>query len=145
MDLYPRPLRLAEDHWLSFPGGSSVRLGGSEYFLDVIHGFRFIERDSSPVAYSIATTRYSYTVLDRHHQELLAYHYHPSGVSCRTYPHLHISGAASPFPGKAHLTTGWVSLPAVIRMLIEDPASPVVSLRPDWPQVLDAASGPPTS
>jgi hypothetical protein len=108
----------------------------------MIHGFRINQADNSPMAYTITTTRYSYTVLDRLERELVAYHYHPSGVNWCTYPHLHVAATSDLFSGKAHLATGWVSLPAVVRMLIEDPANPVVSLRPDWSRVLDAALAP---
>lgn len=75
-------------------------------------------------------------MLDQRRRELIAYHHHPESESWCVYPHLHIQPASEVIGSKVHLVTGPISLQAFIRMLIEDPAIPVVSLRPDWARVL---------
>lgn len=114
-----------------------MRLTGARLYLDLYHGFRILESDSELEPYSTATTRYFYTLLDQDHRELLAYHFHPNGAGWCTYPHLHVGTARGIIDNKAHLATGPVSLQTFIRMLIEDPVIPVVSLRPDWARVLE--------
>jgi hypothetical protein len=134
---YPRPLRLNEDHSLSFPQQRPVRVTGERFYFDLIHGFRIVETDSDLEPFQVTTTRYFYTLLDRNHRELLAYHFHPDGADWCTYPHLHVGTASGVIDNKAHLATGPLPLQAFIRMLIEDPAIPVVSLRPDLERVLE--------
>lgn len=138
LDLSPRPLRLGQLHLLTFPQQRPVRLNGERLYLDLIYGFRMLESRSELERFQVTTTRYFYTLLDRNHRELLAYHFHPVGSGWCTYPHLHVGTASGIIDNKAHLVTGPVSLPAFIRMLIEDPAFPVVSLRHDWASVLAA-------
>jgi hypothetical protein len=138
---YPRPLRLNVDHWLSFAEEQPVRLNGSRLNLDLLHGFRIVEALGERGRFKVETIRYSYTLLDRSQRELIAYHHHPSGASWCTCPHLHVGTATGDIDNKAHLATGWVSLPTVIRMLIEDPSIPVTPVRRDWALVLDASKG----
>jgi hypothetical protein len=106
-----------------------------ECFCDI----QIIETATNRGIYDVVTTRYSYNLLDQAHRELFAYHYHPAGEGWCTYPHLHVGTARGIIDNKAHLATGWVPLPAVIRMLIEDPSIPVAALRPDWARVLGAS------
>jgi len=74
---------------------------------------------------------YSYRLLERNGRELLVFHWHPDPtVPAPTFPHLHVSarltvatprGEPDALPlAKLHLPTGHVSLPAVVRMLIEE-------------------------
>lgn len=135
---YPRPLRLNEDHWLSFPQQQPARITGDRLRFDLYHGFRIVATDSELEPFRVTTTRYFYTLLDRDHRELLAYHFHPDGAGWCTYPHLHVGTASGIISGKTHLVTGHIALAAVVRMLIEDPTIPVTPLRPDWAQVLAA-------
>ena len=67
---------------------------------------------------------------------LLAYHWHPTGVSPITFPHLHIGGSVRSVDlSKAHLPTGHVSLQDVLRFAIADLG--VLPLRNDWSAVLE--------
>lgn len=106
--------------------------------INVRLGFRIAEAEPGNKSYQVTTTNYFYTLLDRERRELLAYHHHPEGAGWCTYPHLHVGTASGIIDNKAHLVTGPVTLPAFIRMLIEDPAIPIVSLSPDWDRVLAA-------
>ena len=73
-------------------------------------------------------------------RELFAYHWHPTGHSHVTRPHLHISGRTEPAElGNAHFPTGPVTLADVVRLLIQD--FDVRPRRADWSRVLDAATG----
>ena len=66
---------------------------------------------------------------------ILAYHWHPVGVSPVTAPHLHLGGQLMDVDvGKAHLPTGVVSLQAVLRLAIADLG--VAPLRDEWREVL---------
>lgn len=68
---------------------------------------------------------------------MLAYHWHPVGVSPVTWPHLHVSGSLAGIDlGKAHLPTGVVPLQDVLRFAIVDLG--VEPLRDDWRAVLAA-------
>lgn len=66
---------------------------------------------------------------------ILAYHWHPVGVSPVTWPHLHIGGSLVGIDlSKAHLPTGVVALQDVLRFAIADLG--VEPLRDDWSEVL---------
>ncbi len=114
-----------------------MRLTGERLYLDLYHGFRIVQTRSGLEPFHVTTTDYFYTLLDRNHRELLSYHFHPDGAGWCTYPHLHVGTARGIIDNKTHLITGPLPLQAFIRTLIEDPAIPVVSLRPDWGRVLD--------
>jgi hypothetical protein len=130
----PMPLRLDLNLSLSFPNGAPVRLAAAGLHLEFVHDFRIVEQEGG---FSVVSTGYWFSLLDDGRRELVAYHHHPMGESWCTYPHVHVATATSSIIGKAHLVTGPLTLQAFIRMLIEDPAFPVVSLRPDWARVLE--------
>ncbi len=68
----------------------------------------------------------------------LAYHWHPVGVSPVTWPHLHVGGTVAGIDlSRAHLPTGQVALPDVLRFAIVDLG--VRPLRDDWPDLLKTA------
>jgi hypothetical protein len=85
---------------------------------------------------------YFYVVAQADAREIVSFHWHPAGLGTATTPHLHIGPAATgsdpPFrPGslhKAHISTGYVPLEAVIRMLITEFG--VEPRRADWESVL---------
>jgi hypothetical protein len=135
-------LRLSEYHWLTFPEQRPVRLAGERLYLDIIHGFRVVQTRSRLEPFQVTTTDYFYTLLDQNQRELVAYHLHPDGAGWCTYPHLHVGTAKGIIDNKTHLITGSLPFQAFIRMLIEDPAIPVVSLRTDWARVLDVKGNP---
>jgi len=132
-------LRLDVEHSISFANGEPARLAGAGLYLVCFHNFRVVEEAPDRRVYSTVTTGYSYSLFDRRRRELIVYHFHPSGESWCTYPHLHAGTATGIISGKTHLATGHVALVAVVRMLIEDPTMPVTSLRPDWAHILDAS------
>lgn len=98
--------------------------------------------------FQVHTTNYRYHILDRDGREILAYHWHPDGVSSVTEPHLHLSGQlrpldagrrAVPIPlGEMHLPTGIVSLAQVVRLLITEFG--VEPRRDDWETVLSSTA-----
>ena len=96
--------------------------------------------------YEARTVGYWYQILDREGRELLAYHWHPEGVSPVVTPHVHMSharwtiapegSARGPALADLHLPTVAVALADVVRRLITDlGARP---RRPDWDDVLRA-------
>lgn len=100
--------------------------------------------------YQVRPTRYRFVVLDGQEREIVAYHWHPSGVSTVAYPHLHLSGRLSPLDagrgaepvalGQMHLPTGPVTLADVVRLLITEFG--VEPRRDDWDAVLAAHQDP---
>ena len=85
--------------------------------------------------WSAALVGYWYEISHADERELLAYHWHPRGVSPIVWPHLHTSAPIAPIDlTRAHLPTGPVLLPAVLRCALGDLG--VRPLRPDWPAVL---------
>lgn len=99
-------------------------------------------------AYTIWVIQYSYRVVEDNGRELLAFHWHPDGVSPIKHPHLHLSsriapialgsGAASVALGELHIPTGFVALGDVVHLLIEELG--VEPRRADWRAVLEAVS-----
>ena len=82
-------------------------------------------------------TGYSVSLADGFENELLAYHWHPVGLSRVRTPHLHLGSFAAGSAisiGETHPPTGIVSLAAIVRFLIED--LEVEPNRPDWDRVL---------
>ena len=92
---------------------------------------------------------YRFHLLDRDDREILAYHWHPEGVSPITEPHLHLSGRLRPLDagdrvaplalGEMHLPTGVVTLAQVVRWLITE--FEVRPRRDDWETVLSNVGG----
>jgi hypothetical protein len=97
--------------------------------------------DASAREWRAAIIAYQYALLDGDGREYLTYHWHPDGVSHVTEPHLHFGPAAQvgmPALAAAHLPTGPVHLPAVVRLAVE--AFRARPLRRDWSATLDAAA-----
>ena len=88
----------------------------------------------------MAVVSYLYAVRVPDGIEILAYQWHPEGVSSVITPHLHLasgSGVTRPRLLGAHLPTGHVTLAQFVRCLIEELG--VEPRRPDWRAVLDSA------
>jgi hypothetical protein len=89
-------------------------------------------------------TAYRYRVLDSDEREILAYHWHPTGISPIAFPHLHLSGRLRPLDfgsntdpialGEMHLPTGYVALEDIVRLLITE--FDVQPRRDDWETIL---------
>lgn len=85
-----------------------------------------------------------YQVIDTDETEVIAFHWHPTGVSRVRDPHLHLSSKLRPVPiGRAgdeaplasmHVPTGFVPLADVVRFLIDEFG--IIPLRDDWHTVL---------
>jgi hypothetical protein len=81
-------------------------------------------------AYRIVPVSYGYRFSDRSGHELLAYHWHPDGLSSIVHPHLHISSRVRSVPlepdggslnlADHHIPTGSVTLVDVVRYLIDE-------------------------
>ncbi|MEA2585574.1 MAG: hypothetical protein QOF33_3659 [Thermomicrobiales bacterium] len=88
--------------------------------------------------------QYFYTFSTPEEREVLSFHWMPHARvnNAVTFPHLHIgpaitAGQTAIRPRdlhKAHIPTGYVSLPAVVRRAITELG--VVPLRPDWHETL---------
>lgn len=141
-----------ENQTVRFPGPPvSLRApsGGPRGLLfDVSHVFAIDEvPELVPFRrrWRVTTRMYQYRLLDHDERELLVYHWQPGDEFLGPdHPHVHVSAALSArvnalevepidLAGR-HLTTGRVSLEAVIRMLIEDFG--VAPQRADWRDTL---------
>jgi hypothetical protein len=81
---------------------------------------------------------YYYTLDGTDGREILAYHWHPSGRSQTTTPHLHLGAGAGTLRTelmKAHLETGLVTPVALLSLVIEQCG--VQPRRADWSAVLE--------
>jgi len=107
-----------------------------EYRVDVSTNLR---------VHRVSATSYSYRLLTSEHRELVAFPWHPSGLSRFTTPHLHVAGAAPiPLPAlhsaaprsldiaKAHLPTHPLSPEDLVELLIDDPVFGIEPRRIDW-------------
>ncbi len=87
---------------------------------------------------------YEYQVLDREEREILAFHWHPVGLSDVTDPHLHLTSRLNPIDmgrdqdplplADMHIPTGFITLEDVVRLLITE-----FDIRPrctDWDDLL---------
>ena len=86
------------------------------------------------------TAAYYYTLDDADGREILAYHWHPTGRSPVTLPHLHLGAAAGALRRelvRAHLETGFVTPVALLGLVLEQFG--VRPRRADWAAVLAGA------
>lgn len=94
--------------------------------------------------YRVQTVSYEYQALSREEHEILAFHWHPIGLSDVTDPHLHISSRLNPIEmgrdqdllplAEMRLPTGFVTLEDVVRLLIAEFG--IRPRRPDWDAIL---------
>jgi hypothetical protein len=122
LSISENPLRLPGDHRISL---------GVDYF------YR-IQSDNEPNRrWRIRIVTYFLTLLDADLREIVAYHWHPHGRSHEIEPHLHLGtgvGSVRPELTKAHLPTGRITLPDVLKLAID--AFAVRPRRRDWAAVL---------
>lgn len=121
-------------HRLTLAGGDPVRLRGEgPLTLDVSQHYRLAEQSEG---WTVEVVAYFY-VLGYAGRELLAYHWHPRGLSRITGRHLHVHGdrqLGERWLGKLHLPTGSIRLEEIVGLAIEElGAEP---LRSDWRDVL---------
>lgn len=113
--------------------------------------FRILETDIGQERFAVDTTKYSYLLATSDGEEILAFHWNPTatGDAAIRFPHLHVGQAVSHSSQirprtfhKAHIPTGYVSMPSVIRLAITEFG--VTPLRPDWESVLTETEVTPT-
>ena len=117
-------------HMLDLAAGGQVPLAGKHrlllrlrYDLDVVQ--------QPAGTWSAIVAGYRCELSDADERELLAYHWHPQGVSPIIWPHLHVSASVAPIDlTRAHLPTG----PVALRCAAADLG--VRPLRQDWAAVL---------
>jgi hypothetical protein len=110
-----------------------------------------VSEDQFPQSrYRAVFVSYNYQILDLSGREILGFHWHPTGVSSVTYPHLHLTSRIRPIEtgdpsnpqrkpsqiplAEMHIPTGPVLFENVVRLLIEEFG--VIPLRPDWDEIL---------
>lgn len=100
--------------------------------------------------FEVRTASYLYRILDLNEREIIAYHWHPEGVSPVVRPHLHLTSRIQPVSiddparpdleperialAEMHISTGPVPFEDVVRLLIEE--FRVIPLRSDWEEIL---------
>ena len=129
---------------LSLAGGRPVRLRGPQRIrLRVRLRLQLVQAEELRGHWQAEAAAYEYRLSDHDDREILAYHWHPDGQSETRTPHLHLGAAAEIGHAAlltAHLPTGHVASPDVLRLAIESfDAEP---LRHDWPRVFEAAQAP---
>ncbi|WP_038039191.1 hypothetical protein [Thermorudis peleae] len=113
------------------------RQDGSRLWFEVRQLFRVVETERLRGPYTVATAAYLYQISYDDGRELLAFHWHPHGQGKRTTPHVHIGPAVEQVAERVrelHIPTGYVSLEAVVRFLIDGLS--VAPQRFDWSEVL---------
>lgn len=122
--------------------------GAGALFLRVFVEYR-VDVSVHTRTHVVSVTSYSYRLLTSEHREVVAFHWHPSGLSRFTTPHLHVAGAspislpvlANGVPrsldiGKAHLPTRQLGPEDIVALLVDDPVFAVEPRRIDWRRVL---------
>ncbi len=129
----------AEPHAMVLGDGDFEALRGDhEASLFVGQQYRLVEADHARGPWKVETVAYSYVVTFGG-QELLAFHWNPTGAGAVTRPHVHIgpaAGCSNDALSGAHLPTGRIALEDVLRVLVEKLG--VQPLRADWSDVFDA-------
>ena len=124
----------SQPHGITLSGDPAVLRGRHGLGLTVFHYYRLVVSES---AWRVQTTGYRYALRDASGREVLAYHWHPTGVSPITFPHLHAGPAAevgfAPF-AQAHLPTRRLAIEEILQLAITDFS--VVPLRGDWRRIL---------
>jgi hypothetical protein len=127
-------------------------LGQPGIRLSVIHDCSVLPWERDSTRWTIATRYYAYEILDLAGNELLTFHWHPSGESPITSPHLHLSSRVRPVEldpphsiqgasriafAAMHIPTGRVLLEDVILLLVSEVEEfKIRPLRADWERVL---------
>jgi hypothetical protein len=106
--------------------------------------FEIVQPDDPRHEYATRVLSYEYRLLDREEREVMAFHWHPIGLSDVTDPHIHLSSQLNPIEmgrdqeplalADMHILTGFVTLEDVVRLLISE-----FSIRPrhaDWDATL---------
>lgn len=106
-------LAITNNSTLTFLPGGIGDLNGTDLRLRLAQKFSIVE--DSEDGFKVKTDFYAYTLVDRHGEELLAYHWHPQ-KDLPEFPHVHVRGEFK----RLHLPTGRVSIERVVEMLIRE-------------------------
>ncbi len=114
------------------------RAAGGSITLDLRHFCALVSDASRPARerWTARTAGYFYALDDANGREIVGYHWHPTGHSHVTVPHVHLgagAGALIPELTTAHLLTGRVAPTAVLLLAIE--RFGVAPRRSDWAEV----------
>jgi hypothetical protein len=124
-------------HAATLAGGLPVPLRGrTGVSLVVALQYQIVEEPGAR-HWKVRIDAYAYQLLDGKEVEIVSYHWHPSGRSAVTWPHLHLGQASIGRPAillGAHLPTGRIALEEVIRLAVLDLG--VQPRRPDWSDVI---------
>jgi hypothetical protein len=109
--------------------------GSNRSWLSLLQPYLIVPRGR---VWEVDPLGYLYMVRNDAQQELLSFHWHPSGRSPVTTPHLHL-GYGLEIPKSEftnlHIPTGPVTLRQVVRFVITELR--IRPLRRDWNKVLD--------
>lgn len=96
--------------------------------------FRVVSDGGKNGPWRVERTAYFYQLYASRSEELLGFHWHPETPGPTQFPHLHAASDTAPLSHKTHVPTGFVSLGAVVRLLITEFGVP--PLRDDWQTTL---------
>lgn len=122
-------------------GGTAARLAGPHDLSRAVRlEYLIVEMIAPGRRWRVQTVGYAYSIIGPSEKELVVHHWHPSGESRITFPHLHLGTASDPFDlRKTHVPTRHIPLRAVVWYAISElGAEPP---RPDWEDILGAAGG----
>jgi hypothetical protein len=106
--------------------------------------FAIDQRGGQRTLQNVRLVSYEYRLLDLDQREIIAFHWHPTGLSNVTDPHLHLSSRLNPIEmgrnqepldlADMHIPTGFVTLEDVVRLLISEFG--IAPRRDDWGDLL---------
>lgn len=112
--------------------------------LHIKHDYALAQAAGERAAHEARLLSYNYRLLDLGDREILAYHWHPGGISPVTFSHLHLTRLIEPVAlgrdrepvslADMHLPRGSVALADIVRLVITE--SDVAPLRGDWQDLL---------
>ena len=113
-------------------------------FFDFMSSLAFNQPDDRRESIAARMVSYEYRILDLDAREILAFHWHPTGLSNVTDPHLHLSSRLNPIDigrnqellplADMHIPTGFVTLEDIVRLLITEFG--ITPRRDDWDNLL---------
>jgi hypothetical protein len=104
--------------------------------------YEIVETEGDRGPWKCSIKGYQYTLDDPGGHEIVAYHWHPDGISDHVRPHVHIGmGARVDYPQliTAHLPTNRISVEDFLLLSIRDLG--VEPLREEWESMLEESRG----
>jgi len=121
-------------HSLTLAGGA-ILLNEDGLQLSVGMQYAIVRTDKPGYGpYKVSTRAYDYAIRDAQGETLLAYHWHPYGLSSYSGPHLHIHGQDRGLSHKHHMPTGRIALERVIRSCVVELGAE--ARRDDWDKIV---------